>query len=196
MGPGKNRDSKEERKQKQPRGNSNIKARSKPSTKPKKLTSLKEAPQAETKAPVITSNGKKIFSKFDLGLGEHDKRKRKHASFLSNPKQALEKLQAQQERMNQLAAQNPDKAFEKQQSLEWSKAMALAKGEKVKDDPKLLKRALKRKQQQKNKSSKEWSERLEKDKKTQKLAAQKKVENIAARKKRPGFEGKGFGKKT
>lgn len=90
---------------------------------------------------------------------------------------------------------------------EWNKVLALATGEKVKDDPRLLKKTVKRQEKQKQKSAQEWKKRLEKQKKDQMHAIKKREENIKAKieekknkkkgikpkgnkkKARPGFEG-------
>lgn len=72
----------------------------------------------------------------------------------------------------------------------WDRLEKKAKGEKMRDDAKLLKKSLRKLQSKKKKSSKEWKERRkeESDHLTQK--AQQREANLAQRKKRPGFEGK------
>jgi hypothetical protein len=112
----------------------------------------------------------------------------------SDPKQALEKLAAQKGKLAKLSEKDPERAQEKQESYQWKKAEALASGLKVKDDDKLLKKAVQRKAQQKQKSAKAWQDRIEKDKRTKAIAQKKRQDNIVQRKnnKRPGFEGKAF----
>jgi hypothetical protein len=61
----------------------------------------------------------------------------------------------------------------------WPKAMKLAKGEKVLDDPKLLKRSLKRVQRDKKKSQEAWQERADAVQKKQ-AARQEKYVQIAS----------------
>lgn len=81
---------------------------------------------------------------------------------------------------------------------EWQKAIALASGEKVRDDPKLLKKTIKRTEQQKKKSAEAWKARLEKVKQDEQNRIKKREENIRKRqmekkskkgkkKPRPGF---------
>lgn len=146
----------------------------------------------------VKADGKLIFSKFDLGISERDKKRKRHTGSLampSDPKQALERLQSRQAKLVKLAASNPEKAKEKKESYEWKKVAALAAGEKVKDNDKLFKKALKRKEAQKQKSAKAWKDRIDKEKISKKQAIKKRAENIANRKKRPGFEGKAFSSK-
>ena len=86
----------------------------------------------------------------------------------------------------------------------WQKALEKAGGVKQKDDPSLLKKAMKRKERQKKKSAKEWKARLSTVAKAQLDKQKTRTENLAARgtknkqraskrkdeaKRRPGFEG-------
>jgi hypothetical protein len=84
----------------------------------------------------------------------------------------------------------------------WKKTLKKADGEVVKDDVKLLKKAVKRKEIQKKKSSKLWAEKEETKQKEMERRQKKRQDNIQARKdakiankvskkkKRPGFEGR------
>lgn len=63
----------------------------------------------------------------------------------------------------------------------WDNAMKKASGEKIKDDPKLLKKTLKRQENKKKKSAKEWKHRLNENKDDK---------NGNNKRQRPGFEGK------
>ncbi|OLL22502.1 Ribosomal RNA-processing protein 14 [Neolecta irregularis DAH-3] len=86
-----------------------------------------------------------------------------------------------------------------EQSDSWHKALLQVRGEKVRDDEKLLKKAIKRQEKQKKKSEKEWSERIESVRHKKEQKQKKRETNIQARKdlkktkgskkKRPGFEG-------
>jgi F0F1-type ATP synthase alpha subunit len=75
----------------------------------------------------------------------------------------------------------------------WKKLIKQADGSKVeKTDIQLLKKAVKRKNQEKLKSSNEWKNREKQVKKAQDLKQKKRTDNLNARKKtkkRPGFEG-------
>lgn len=116
-------------------------------------------------------------------------------------------VEAKKEKLEKLKQEDKSKAEEMIEKEEWNKVLALATGEKVKDDPKLLKKTVKRQEKQKQKSAQEWKKRLEKQKKDQMHAIKKREENIKAKieekknkkkgikpkgnkkKARPGFEG-------
>ncbi|KAJ8680776.1 hypothetical protein QAD02_016563 [Eretmocerus hayati] len=70
----------------------------------------------------------------------------------------------------------------KQKPIFNSKALAKATGEKVKDDPELLKRTIKREEQKKKHSKKKWEARKEKVQKAVQEKQQKRSENILKRK--------------
>jgi len=88
----------------------------------------------------------------------------------------------------------------------WKSALAKASGHTVRDDPKLLKKAVKKEQKKKEKSSKAWKERKKEETKVQKDKQKKRSENIKQhlqkkkekrlgikdkqKQKRPGFEGR------
>lgn len=90
----------------------------------------------------------------------------------------------------------------------WSAAMKRASGEKVLDDPKLLRKTLKREEKRKQKSSEKWEKKLALQKDTRDAKQSKRNSNIKARKDsvrdkrqerrdkkllRPGFEGRKSG---
>jgi hypothetical protein len=70
-------------------------------------------------------------------------------------------------------------------------AMKRAQGIKVKDDPNLLKKALKRQEREKRKSQKAWKARSKELTQTKDKRLQKRNDNIAAAKERKLSKGKG-----
>jgi len=103
-----------------------------------------------------------VFSKFDFSTAKRvgqGQEKKKGGS--NNPMQLLAKVQADKEKLDRLKAEDPEKAKAKQEKEQWKAAMLRAEGVKIKDDPKLLKKAIKRKETQKAKTKKDWGERLE-----------------------------------
>lgn len=73
----------------------------------------------------------------------------------------------------------------------WLNAKKKVNGERVRDDTNLLKKTLKRKEKMKNKSEKEWNERIEGVKKGQAFQQKKREENLARRKEEKGGKNKG-----
>ena len=76
-----------------------------------------------------------------------------HLKNISNPTQALQHLQNQKAKLAELPAEKRKQIEEKEK---WAKAMERAEGGKVRDDEVRLKKAAKRVDKQKAKSSKEW----------------------------------------
>jgi hypothetical protein len=129
----------------------------------------------------------------------------------SDPKTALQKFENQKKR---LEAMDEEKRKDVEEKEAWLTARRRAEGEKIKDDEKMLKKAVKRKESIKKKSTKEWSARKEGVAKGIKERQKKREENIRKRrdekllgkagkkkgakkpsKGRAGFEGSFMGKK-
>ncbi|KAI0189130.1 surfeit locus protein 6-domain-containing protein [Xylaria flabelliformis] len=128
----------------------------------------------------------------------------------SDPRTALLKFENQKKR---LEAMDQEKRKDIEEKEAWLTARRRAEGEKIKDDGKLLKKAVKRKESAKKKSTKEWAARKEGVEKSIKDRQKKREENIRKRrdekllgkagkkkgakktKGRAGFEGSFMGKK-
>ncbi|KAL1521580.1 hypothetical protein AB1Y20_021239 [Prymnesium parvum] len=122
----------------------------------------------------------------------------------SNKKLSTAQLLAQAEEKERLRRDRlsaPDGGGEDAQIYEWQKALEKAGGIKQKDNPKLLRKTLKRQERQKKKSSREWMSRiktvekakLEKQARRTQNLSERKTKNknrAASMKKRAGFEGK------
>ncbi|KAJ2610420.1 hypothetical protein H4S08_003624 [Coemansia sp. RSA 1365] len=78
-----------------------------------------------------------------------------------NVKQQLAKVENKKKEIAELRKADSTKAEKIEEKDKWNKALDLAKGEKVKDDSKLLRKTIRRNEQQKKKSSREWGERKE-----------------------------------
>ncbi|XP_015189408.1 PREDICTED: surfeit locus protein 6 homolog [Polistes dominula] len=130
--------------------------------------------------PVFNSEGKMVFSKFDFSeIGT----KQKSLKSEKDPKKILQQLQQKKEKLKELEQSGEkDKVEEIKEKEAWKTALARANGEKVKDDPELLKRTIKRQELQKKKSSKKWESRLESVQKFKQERQDKRQENITKRK--------------
>ncbi|KAI5816013.1 surfeit locus protein 6-domain-containing protein [Pyronema omphalodes] len=91
----------------------------------------------------------------------------------------LKKTEAKNKRIAQMSDEKREVVLEKEK---WAKAIKQAQGEKVKDDEKLLKKALKRQEATKRKSSNAWTERLAGQAKAKSERIKKREDNIQARK--------------
>ncbi|KAI8072769.1 surfeit locus protein 6-domain-containing protein [Gongronella butleri] len=138
-----------------------------------------------------------FFGKLTVG-GEKQK---KHGG---DAKSQLKKIELQKQKMEKLKTEDEQKATQMAEKQEWQKAIAMATGEKIKDDVNLLKKTIKRQERVKTKSATEWQKRIEKVKSDEHSKVKKRNENIQKRidakkdrkngkkggkKARPGFEG-------
>ncbi|KAI0891986.1 SURF6-domain-containing protein [Annulohypoxylon nitens] len=96
----------------------------------------------------------------------------------SDPKTSLQKLENQKKRLQSMDEEKRKDVEEKEL---WLTARRRAEGEKIKDDEKLLKKAVKRKETAKKKSEKDWSARKEGVAKSIKERQKKREENIKKR---------------
>ncbi|KAJ2687095.1 hypothetical protein IWW39_003176 [Coemansia spiralis] len=96
-------------------------------------------------------------------------------------KQQLAKVENKKREMDELRKVDSAKADQLEEKDRWGKALDLAKGEKVKDDAKLLRKTVRRDEQQKKKSSREWHDRKETVATKIKERAQKRETNIKVR---------------
>ncbi|KAJ1663561.1 hypothetical protein IW140_004848 [Coemansia sp. RSA 1813] len=96
-------------------------------------------------------------------------------------KQQLANIEGKKKDLEELRKVDANKANELEEKDKWSKALGLAKGEKVKDDVKLLRKTVRREEQKKRKSSREWSDRKKDEKKKLKERTDKREANIKAR---------------
>ncbi|KAL1922483.1 uncharacterized protein VTP21DRAFT_10022 [Calcarisporiella thermophila] len=145
------------------------------------------------RADSIKEDGEVRFSRIELNETAKKKKGPKDA------KTALKQVEAHREKLEKLKNVDKNKAEEVIEKEAWKKAMAMASGEKIKDDPKLLKKTIKREEQKKKKSEKQWKERAETVIKSQAARQERRQKNIQERieakknkgkkKLRPGFEG-------
>ena len=99
-------------------------------------------------------------------------------------------LQAAEKRQAHLASLDDSKRADIEEKDMWLNARKHAHGERVRDDTSLLKKTLKRKEKQKDKSKKEWTERLEGIKKAQGMKQKRREDNLQKRKDEKGGKGK------
>lgn len=113
----------------------------------------------------------------------------------SDPRTALEAATKKRQR---LASLDETKRADIEDKDAWLNAKKKVHGERVRDDTSLLKKALKRKENQKSKSEKKWQERIRGVEKGKEMRQKKREDNLRKRKeekgkkrkvKRPGFEG-------
>lgn len=109
--------------------------------------------------PVYNEEAKIVYSKIDFAANPGSKAKKSH----QNPKEILKKLKDTRQHINELKEQGEtDKAAEIQNDIAWKKAFDKIEGKKVKDDTKLLLKAIKKRKVEKKVAKKKWTDRKQK----------------------------------
>ncbi|KAF8424118.1 surfeit locus protein 6-domain-containing protein [Tirmania nivea] len=104
-------------------------------------------------------------------------------------KALLEQVKRKKARLEEM---DEEKRGRVEESERWGKALSRVNGEKVRDDEKLLKKTVKRVEEKKRKSEREWNDRKESVEKAKAMKQKKREENLAKRKeqKKAGKGGK------
>lgn len=140
-----------------------------------------DVPKFTKPKPVFNSEGKMVFSKFDFSeIGA----KKIQPKVDKDPKKILQNLEKQKLKIAELEkAGKKDAADELKEKQAWKTVLAKASGEKIKDNPELLKKSVKREEHKKKRSAKKWETRIDGVQKTQNEKQQKRQDNILKRKK-------------
>ncbi|VDO36065.1 unnamed protein product [Brugia timori] len=129
---------------------------------------------------------KLIFSKFDFIVRDEKQRKTKkdkRDKFTGKDyKRLLVKAEKREEKLEKVRSKNPEKALRIEKNIQWKKALNRAEGQKVKDNPELLKKSLKRKEKIKESRRKKWGNRVKHTLQMQARKQEKRSANIQARK--------------
>ena len=131
--------------------------------------------------PVFNKEGQMVFSKFDF-TDSNKKEKHKNEFRGKDYKRLLEKVEKRNEKINKVKSKDETAGKVLEDKFKWKAALDKAEGEKVKDNPELLKKALKRKEKMKVKSKKKWQDRENTVKKHQDAKQEKRTKNIQNRK--------------
>ena len=130
--------------------------------------------------PIYNSEGNLVFSKFDFTASG---KKKRHSDLTGKDyKRLLEKIEKRNEKLKELKSRDETAAVNLKEKFKWDAALHKAEGEKVKDNPELLKKALKRKEKIKEKRKMKWEERTNSVEKLKEAKQAKRTKNINARK--------------
>ena len=123
-------------------------------------------------------SGRVVFSKFDFGTpAVYSEQKPKSKDY----KKLLAKAEAAQKKLEKLKEVDEKKSEELQEKLQWQRAMEMAKGTKIKDDTKRLRKTVKRLNSKKAKSRKQWLERQNQETLAKEKRQEKRKKNIQER---------------
>ena len=131
--------------------------------------------------PIFNKEGQMVYSKFDF-TDSNKKEKHKNEFRGKDYKRLLEKIEKRNEKINKVKTKDESAGRMLQDKFKWKAALDKAEGEKVKDNPELLKKSLKRKEKMKDKRKKKWRDRENTVKKQQEAKQEKRSKNIQARK--------------
>jgi hypothetical protein len=146
------------------------------------------------KKPILNNNGEIVYSKFDFSVdgvngAKNGKANKKHSKINAHSnvkpkdyKVLVKKLQEKKEKLTKLKETEPEKAFEMETSDKWRTVLDKASGVKVKDDIDMLKKSIKRVEKKKEKTKKEWTDRVQKVEFSKQKAIEKRQKNIDVRK--------------
>eukprot|EP00126_Sphaerothecum_destruens_P003771 Sdes_comp17559_c0_seq1m6799 len=172
---------------------------------------------ADTKEKMTKCDGPEsmpVFSKFDFGKIEKEKKQsssntaknfqaillkaQKTKEFEEGLKKSIIELEKKESKSQEEVAQL-EELKAKSIKFTYEKAMKKASGEKLKDDPKLVKKTIKRQEREKLKSKKKWNDRIRTVDENLKQKQKSREENLQMRmlsKKRKGEKGKKGTKKV
>ena len=168
--------------------------------KEKQRKTSRQAPKSsikDSRPSLEDKSGKIVYSKFDFSTPVKDW---EPAGKKKDYKKLLAKAEATQRRLEELKKKDEKKGEDLEEKLNWQKAVELAKGTKLKDNPKQLKKTIKRLGKKKNRSQKQWEERMKQEKqmreKRQELRRkhlQERTEEIKAKKMKKRMKRRGKG---
>ena len=165
--------------QKREQRNKKKKAKDKQEQKKKSLKQVTGGTDGgHKKASMLDEEGRIVFSKFDFSTptADHNKQSKK-----KDYKRLLKKAEAAQEKLKEIKASDDMKGQELEETISWRRALDMAKGQKRKDDPALLKKTIKNVEKKKQRSKKQWEQRLKAEEQSKKKRQELRQKNIKSR---------------
>lgn len=142
-----------------------------------------DSAEASTRPSVVDETGRVVFSKFDFSTTARKEAKTvENTSKKKDYKKLMAKAEAAQRKLEDIKKTDERRGEELAKKLMWQKAVDMARGTKLKDDPKMLKKSAKRIESKKKKSAKEWDERKKQEKEAMEKRQAKRKANIDERK--------------
>ena len=164
----------------------NAKLKNKPKNKANKgdagVNKLAEGLRSPPQNKILNSNGVPVKSKFDFSVISFGDERGKSDLTGRDYRRLLEKVERRKEKVEKLKEKDAEAGQRLETKIQWQTVMSKAQGEKVKDDPKLLNKAAKRKDKIKERKKSKWDDRAKNVKEQQKKRADKREANIEKRK--------------
>uniref|UniRef100_A0A0N5ARA2 SURF6 domain-containing protein n=1 Tax=Syphacia muris TaxID=451379 RepID=A0A0N5ARA2_9BILA len=140
------------------------------------LGNIQSTPEASSLTGKLGSENKEV------GFAKLTKSQKRDKFTGKNFKGLLEKAEKRAERLEKIRKSNPDKAQYIEENILWNRAMNRTEGQKVKDDPVLLKKGAVKKEKVKERRKRKWDQRIDFVKRKQEKMQEKRIFNIQARK--------------
>lgn len=151
--------------------------------KEQKVVQAVENSKPEPQGKVKSQNGDLHKSEFGFSvISTSNKIPRSSDLHGRDYKRLLEKVEKRREKIETLKEKDAEAGKRLEEKFQWQAALRKAQGEKVKDDPNLLKRAAKRKEKIKEKKKKKWGDRVKTVDDQKQKRQQKRQANIDKRK--------------
>ncbi|RKP08436.1 surfeit locus protein 6-domain-containing protein [Thamnocephalis sphaerospora] len=150
-----------ERREEKQRLREERKQRKKEKEKEKQLAQQHSEDDGSAEDNQVSSKSKeadvKMDTDFEFAKFQFDGEKKRH---LTRPEHMLQKLEKRKEKLSTLKQTDEAKATQWEEEEQWHRAVRLARGDKVRDDEQLLRKAIKRTADKKKRSERAWNERL------------------------------------
>lgn len=124
--------------------------------KQRKISKQVSRSSKDSRPSIEDKSGKMVYSKFDFSTPVKDW---EPAGKKKDYRKLLAKAEASQRKLEELKRKDEKKGEDFQEKLNWQKAVELARGTKLRDNSKKLKKTLKRLGKKKERSQKKWEER-------------------------------------
>ena len=132
---------------------------------------------------MYNKEGQMVFSKFDFTDSAKKDKKEKGSDLTGKDyKRLLEKIEKRNEKISRLKNKDEGAAKSLENKFKWEAVMNKAEGQKVKDNPELLKKALKKKEKMRDQKKKKWDDRVSSVQKLQSDKQKKRTDNLQKRK--------------
>lgn len=128
--------------------------------------------------PLFNKENKMVFSKVFIADNERRTKKKKTEK---DPKKILDKIKEDSKKLTVIEKEDKEKAEVLKEKQKWSIALKRASGEKVKDDPELLKKSIMKEKNKKMRSQKKWQARMDRVQQDKDERQKKRKDNIQTR---------------
>lgn len=139
-------------------------------------------PLTEKSPKVQNSNEHALFSKLQFSEEMESKNKKIKSKKGNKLRSLLIQAENKKQKLAEIKENEPERAENMMKKDSWGKALAKAEGTKVRDNPELLRKSLKKEQALKKQHAKKWKEREDRVEEKMRQKQEKRTKNIQSRK--------------